>query len=183
MWGKKALPFGPLGAVLGLTLLLLSLSMATPAHAQTPEVDNGTCVNCHEDLYFLHDTGKWFCLCESPMRCVDCHGGDPMASTQETAHYDRSAHPVVNEDISTCQRCHGQDCHENVSKFDEVAGIKAVKLVSPIPVPTASDLTSSLPTAKEQNSVNWLSLLEILPLIVIVGIALTIFIKRKVRRS
>lgn len=171
----------------GLILLLLSLSMATPAHAQSPtrDVDNGNCITCHEDLYFNHDTGNWFCLRESPMRCVDCHGGDPTATTQETAHYDRSAHPIVNEDISRCQECHtdADECCECVKKFDQVAGLKEVKLASTVAVPRASDQIPSLPTAEEREPVNWLLLLEILPLVVIAGLALTFYIARKVRLS
>ena len=49
-----------------------------------------TCISIMEHLV---------CLRELPMRCVACHGGDPTATTQETAHYDRSAHPIFNEDI------------------------------------------------------------------------------------
>jgi len=187
MCGKKAFTLGLLATILGFALLMLSLAMATPVHAQspTPNVDNGTCITCHEDLYFNHDTGNWFCLRESPMRCVDCHGGDPTAITQETAHYDRSAHPVINEDISRCQECHtdADECCECVKKFDQVAGIKKVKLVSPVPMSSASDLTPGLPAAEEQEPVNWLLLFEILPLIVIAGLALTIFILRKVSHS
>ena len=34
-------------------------------------------MSCHEDLYFLHDTGKLFCLNEkTAMNCVGCHGGN-----------------------------------------------------------------------------------------------------------
>lgn len=185
MCGKKTFTFSHLATILGFALLLWSLSVAKPAYAQppTPDVDNGTCITCHEDLYFNHDTGNWFCLRESPMRCVDCHGGDPTATTQETAHYDRSAHPVVNEDISRCQECHTDvdECCECVKKFDQVAGIKKVKLVSPIPVSSISDLNPGLPAAEEQEPVNWLLLLKILPLIVIASLALTIFIFQKVR--
>lgn len=185
MCGKKTFTFSFMSITLGFAVLLLSLSMATSAYAQypTPEVDNGTCITCHEDLYFNHDTGNWFCLRESPMRCVDCHGGDPTATTQESAHYDRSAHPIVNEDISKCQECHVEvdECCECVSKFDQVAGIKKVKLVSPVPVLNASDPIPGLPATEKQESVNWLLLLETLPLIVIVGLALTFYIVHKLR--
>ena len=183
MSGKKTFALNLLGTILGLTLLMVALLVATPVYAQTPtqDVDNGNCITCHEDLYFLHDTGNWFCLRESPMRCVDCHGGDPTATTQETAHYDRSAHPVINEDISKCQECHvdADECCECVSKFDQVAGIKKVKLVSPLPVSSGSDLTPGLPATEKQEPVNWLFLLEILPLVVIAGLAITIFILQK----
>jgi hypothetical protein len=186
MKGKNTLLIG-LVAVSGVVLLLLSLLMVSPAYAQTPgqEVDNGNCVTCHEDLYFNHDTGNWFCLRESPMRCVDCHGGDPTATTQETAHYDRSAHPVVNEDISRCQECHvdPDECCDCVSKFDQIAGIKQVKLVSPVPISNAPDSAPGLPAIEERETVNWLLILEILPFVLIAGLALTIYIARKVHHS
>ena len=182
---KKTFPIGLLGVSLGFALLLLALSSSTPAHAQSQnqEVDNGNCITCHEDLYFNHDTGNWFCIRESPMRCVDCHGGDPTAITQESAHYDRSAHPVVNDDISKCQECHVNlsECCECVDKFDQIAGIKRVKLVSPIPVSTASDPIPGLPATEKHEPVNGLVLLEILPLVVLIGLAFTIYIVHKIR--
>ncbi len=135
---QKTFAFNLSVTVLAFTLLLLYFVMAAPVQAQSlaQEVDNGTCISCHEDLYFLHDTGNWFCIRESPMACVSCHGGDPTATTQETAHYDRSAHPIVNEDISRCQECHvdEDECCECVSKFDQVAGVNEVKLDVPVTV-------------------------------------------------
>jgi len=100
----------------------------TIVHADEPAAtpDNGKCISCHEDLYFLHDTGNWFCLRESPMSCVECHGGDPSATTQEQAHADRTAHPVLNEDISKCQECHPDKCTERVRIFKATAGIGRV---------------------------------------------------------
>jgi hypothetical protein len=184
MCRKKTFTFCLSVSTFGFILLLLSFLAATPVYARSSaqDVDNGNCVNCHEDLYFLHDTGNWFCLRESPMRCVDCHGGNPAATTQETAHYDRSAHPIINEDISKCRECHidEDECCECVSKFDQVAGLKQIKLVSSVPVSSASALIPGLPAFEQQEPVNWLLTLEILPLIVIASLALTIFILKKV---
>jgi hypothetical protein len=185
MFGKKIFAFCLSVTIFGFALLLLALFLATPAQAQSSaqDVDNGACIKCHEDLYFLHDTGNWFCLRESPMRCVDCHGGDPAATTQETAHYDRSAHPVINEDISKCQECHAEECSDRAAKFNEVAGLKEVKLVSPVPASSVSNQTTGLPAIEEQEPLNWLLTLEILPLIVVTSLALTIYILHKVHHS
>ena len=187
MKGKIPFTLGLFAVVTGFALLLLSLFVATPAYAQSPEqdVDNGNCIKCHEDLYFLHDTGNWFCIRESPMPCVYCHGGDPTATTQETAHYDRSAHPIVNEDISRCQECHtdADECCECVKKFDQVAGIKQVKLVSPVPVSNVPDQALSLPAVEEQEPANWPLALEILIVVVIASLALTLYIIRNARHS
>jgi len=185
MSGRATFSLSLFAAISGLVLLILSLFLTTPAHAQTPdpEVDNGNCITCHEDLYFNHDTGNWFCLREAPMRCVDCHGGDPTATTQEAAHYDRSAHPIVNEDISRCQECHTDpdECCECVSKFEQVAGVKQVKLASSAPVPNAPDMTNDLPAVEQKQPINWLMILEILPLFLIAGLALIIYIVHKAR--
>ena len=184
---KKVFAIGLFISIASFTLLLLSLVLVTPAYAQSPtqDVDNGNCIKCHEDLYFLHDTGNWFCIRESPMPCVSCHGGDPTATTQETAHYDRSAHPIVNEDISRCQECHtdADECCECVKKFDQLAGLKTVKLASTIEVTNVSGQTSSLPVVEEQEPVNWLLILEILPLVVIIGLAVTFYIMHKSRQA
>jgi hypothetical protein len=135
-----------------------------------------TCISCTTP-------GTGFCIRESPMRCVDCHGGNPAATTQKTAHYDRSAHPVVNEDISKCQECHPLECDERVSMFDEMAGLKQVKLVSPVPFSRAPDLTSSLPAEEKQGTVNRFTVIEILPVFLLAGLVLTIYIVQKVRHS
>ena len=187
MCEKKALALTCTCTAFGLALLLLSLLVTTPAYAQTPtqQVDNGTCITCHEDLYFLHDTGNWFCIRDSPMPCVACHGGDPTATTQESAHYDRSAHPIVNEDISRCQECHVDDdeCCECITKFDSAAGLSQVNLVSPASVSSVPDSTLGLPAVEEPEPVKWILILEILPLVILAGVALTIYIMHQIRHS
>lgn len=183
MYKMRTFTFPLVIILFGLVSLTMSLFVVPPAQAGSSgqEVDNGNCINCHEDLYFLHDTGNWFCIRESPMPCVACHGGDPAAITQATAHYDRSAHPVVNGDVSKCQECHADECFNQAAKFNEVVTIKAVKLVSPVPVSNLSNQTTGLPTFEEQKPLKWLLALEILPLILIIGMALMIYILPKVR--
>jgi hypothetical protein len=149
-----------------------------PVQAQTiptaPQKNN--CVNCHENLYFLHDTGNWFCLRESPMRCVDCHGGNPEAITKELAHLQRAEHPVVNEDVSQCQQCHLEECNEHVELFDRAAGISQILVAAPyLPADStdASSFTAIEPSQPERGSflLEW----EIVPLILVTTAALTIY--------
>ncbi|RPJ24039.1 MAG: hypothetical protein EHM33_19105, partial [Chloroflexi bacterium] len=106
-------------------IAIVTLSLNTPVQAQSIPTNGpeNNCMNCHEDLYFLHDTGNWYCLRESSMRCVDCHGGDQEAITREAAHFSRAAHPVIDEDVSKCQECHPEECSERVELFDQTAGI------------------------------------------------------------
>lgn len=177
--------------VMGLALFLLPFFATTPVYAQSSDggrspdgaVDNGTCIGCHEDLYFNHDTGQWFCIRESPMSCVFCHGGDPTATTQEGAHYDRSAHPVVNEDISVCRDCHPEDCFDCVSAFDRVAGIKDVRMAAPVIAPHASKQIPGLPATEKQEPVNWLLLFDVLVVIVVISLAVTFYAVRIARQS
>jgi len=142
-------------AVLGFALLVIA---PQPAASQTPiDAEKPACIRCHEDLYYLHDTGKWFCISKSPMQCVGCHGGDPTATTQEAAHQNRTAHPVINGDTTTCQQCHIEDCSERVSAFDAIAGISPVVLVStPIrPAPAPAQVVTPVPQAAEQATPVW----------------------------
>jgi hypothetical protein len=145
-------------ALLGYVLLLAASQPASPVQAQTSNNhDEPTCIRCHEDLYYLHDTGKWFCIAQSPMQCVGCHGGDPTATTKEAAHQKRTAHPVIGGDTTTCRQCHIDDCSERVSAFDAIAGISPVILVStPIgPAPAAVSVVTPVPQAAEQTTPVW----------------------------
>lgn len=85
--------------------------------------ESSTCLSCHENLYYLYDTGKWFCVAKAPMMCVNCHGGDPTAVDQTAAHQHLETHPVINGDTTTCRQCHVNDCAERVQQFDRIAGI------------------------------------------------------------
>jgi len=54
-------------SLLSLCISLMAFTMPSViAQAQESTQDNGNCINCHEDLYYLHDTGNWFCLNDSP---------------------------------------------------------------------------------------------------------------------
>jgi hypothetical protein len=172
-----------------LRLVFVLMSVATlfvsgiePArvHAQepTPITDHGTCIKCHENLYFLHDTGNWFCIRESPMRCVDCHGGNPTSLKQEEAHLYRKAHPIINEDISKCQECHPEKCDERVAKFDQVAGISKVLVAVPyqptlVPV---DNQTLDTPVNDPAKYFNWISTMEMITPILLISLALTIYL-------
>jgi hypothetical protein len=160
-------------------LVIAAVFLSTPAHAQSVPANGGEdkCMTCHENLYFLHDTGNWFCLRESPMRCVDCHSGDPEAVTQEKAHSNRAAHPVINADISKCQECHPEECDERVEFFDQTAGISQVRVAAPYTPIHSTEMTANetadIPGQEQSNGLHpfW----EIIPLVVIAGLALIIY--------
>lgn len=173
----------PLISALGALLLFAILSKPTIVFANetVPTPNHGSCINCHEDLYFLHDTGNWYCLRESPMSCVECHGGDPSATTQEQAHIDRAAHPVLNDDISKCQECHPQECAERMQIFDQTAGISDVLVAMPYIPRTSMDLSSTIPTERHEDRNGWLNSWELLPVLVLVGAAVAVYIVHKKR--
>ena len=145
-------------ALAGIVLLVIAPQPSNPVQAQASKnTDEPACIRCHEDLYYLHDTGKWFCISKSPMQCIGCHGGDPTATTKEAAHQNRTAHPVINGDTTTCQQCHIEDCDARVEKFDAIAGISPVVMVStPIgPAPAPARVAPSAPQAEEQATPVW----------------------------
>jgi hypothetical protein len=160
-------------------LVVVSAFLSTAVQAQSIQIDGGEdkCITCHEDLYFLHDAGNWFCIRESPMRCVDCHGGDSEAITQEAAHLNRAAHPVINEDVSKCQECHPEQCDERVKLFDQTAGISQARVAVPYtPAYSSKDNVGVNPDLSEQKEPDGLlSFWEIILLTVIVGLALIIY--------
>lgn len=151
-------------------LIVVSASGTVYADEPTPLHSDVQCVLCHEDLYFLHDTGNWFCLKESPMTCVDCHGGNPNTLDKNLAHAQRSAHPILNEDVSKCRQCHPEECNERVAYFDRTAGISEVKFAAPYtPIAPMESDTTKFP---EPQAGGLLAVWEIIPLSVITGLAL-----------
>jgi hypothetical protein len=169
---------------LSASLLVLS-AMAVPATASAdssePPPDNGNCVNCHDNLYYLHDTGKYFCLNESPMACTDCHGGNPQATTQDEAHILREAHPVINEDTSKCQECHPEQCTERMSIFDRVAGFSDTVLIAGAPLPQLPvEQSVPLPAAEETAVDGWMfPAMELIILLIFTALIMALYIYRK----
>jgi hypothetical protein len=158
---------------------------AVQAQEAIPTADHGTCIKCHENLYFLHDTGNWFCIRESPMRCVDCHGGDPSSLQQEIAHASRAAHPVIDEDVSKCQECHPAECDERVTKFNQMSGISNV----PVAVPyqpmsiVSSEQSQQTQSSESAEHPDWISVMEIITPILISGLMLVIYFSQRRRQK
>jgi len=159
----------------GVLILLIALSTPGTAYADGPTTDNGKCISCHEDLYYLHDTGNWFCLEESPMACVDCHSGNPNTLVKEMAHTERAQHPIVNDDVSKCQECHPAQCDERVEIFEQSAGISNVLVAAPyVPIPSAN-IMEDAPVAKSQEH------REIIVISLLSGIALFTYVMIRMR--
>ena len=115
------------------------------------------CTDCHSYDYsvYPHD-GK---LKLSPMStCLDCHGGDPTFASYQfekiNEEFQKSVHFKVSGEDFTCGKCHNQhtyrptarnsgnvleiveysnslclSCHNNMSKYELIAGHENPKLV------------------------------------------------------
>ena len=164
--------------VTGVLILLIALSMPGTAHADGPTTDNGKCISCHEDLYYLHDTGNWFCLEESPMACVDCHGGNPNTLVKDEAHTNRAPHPIINDDVSKCQECHPAQSDERVEMFDQNAGISNVLVAVPYTPDNPHIANNSVPVTGQQqaeDSPAWLNALEIISVLLVFSVVLVLY--------
>lgn len=120
---KRFATWSAIGSTLILAILLVLPASAAPSQAR-PEDTAGepACNTCHDNLYYLHDSGKAYCTNEARSRCVDCHGGDPVALDEASAHAGMVAHPVTNGDITSCQNCHPQDYEAHIQTFGDIAG-------------------------------------------------------------
>ncbi len=173
MIGKFLKGFASLLVVGVILLPAVSFTSQTAfADEPAPPPANVKCIVCHENLYFLHDTGNWFCLKEAPMSCVDCHGGNPNTLDKNLAHVQRSAHPVINDDVSKCRQCHPQECDERVAYFDANAGISKVKIA--VPYTPAYSLEKVAPLPAEPAGQGWLAVWEVVPLLLVAGLALAV---------
>jgi hypothetical protein len=178
MPSKRSMLPAALTALTLIALFTVPFTQSVQAQTQTPPAleTRDNCMNCHENLYFLHDTGNWYCLREAPMTCTQCHGGNPSALTQEEAHTGRAAHPVINEDISKCQECHPEKCYERVELFSQVAGIDEVLVAAPYtPFPLVEESAAVPFQDRQEHQTTWINLLEILPIVLVAGAALIIY--------
>ena len=168
--------------LMGVLILLIAFSIPATVYADSaPPPDNGNCITCHEDLYFLHDTGNWFCLKESPMACVDCHGGDPNTLDKALAHTKRTAHPILNDNVTKCMQCHPEKCNERVGIFDQTAGISEVLVAVPYTPAYSSEVAETIPVTGQNNA--WLNFLEAVPFLLVAGLAVVIYIVLRRRRA
>lgn len=105
-----------------LAILLFAAFAITPVSAEgTPPPEECQCKQCHEQQYYLYDSGKWYCLCNSPMTCVHCHGGNGRETNADLAHKDMLANPFANN-AAICKDCHEEESQTRVDEFVKRAG-------------------------------------------------------------
>lgn len=166
----------------GLSAVIAVLFFAAPVYAFAQPAGQGDgdnqCLVCHENLYYLRDTGKWYCLNESPMTCTHCHGGNPNTFIKEDAHSGRAEHPVVNENDKKCYQCHSATAKSRLDEFRRVAGISRVMVaISYRPVtPLESDVT-----VEKSGFAPPLLGVEAFTFLLVAGLALAAFLASKIR--
>jgi nitrate reductase cytochrome c-type subunit len=122
--------------------------------AQTATPPTNSCMSCHEDLYYLHDTGKWYCITEHKDRCVNCHEGDASTLDEKASHKGLVAHPQQNNG-EKCLECHPQDSGKRLATFANLGGYKTIQAVEPYVPAVAVD--TAFPVVAETNALaeNW----------------------------
>jgi hypothetical protein len=102
-----------------------ALFPAQASAAQAGDPVSNSCLSCHEDLYYLYDTGKWYCITEHRDRCVNCHDGNAATTNKEESHQGLIFHPQRNNG-EKCLECHPQDSQTRLTRFASVAGFGEV---------------------------------------------------------
>jgi hypothetical protein len=130
-------------------VLLAILSLPVDVSAVQPtNISSNSCLSCHEDLYYLHDTGKYYCITEHKDRCVNCHEGDASVMNKEESHLGLLAHPQ-KDDGAKCQECHAEDTQAHLATFAAQGGYKAV--IESEPYTPSSAAEAGLPETSEPN--------------------------------
>ena len=119
------------------------VALPVPAFAaQIAAPPTNSCLTCHENLYYLHDTGKWYCITEHKDRCANCHAGDATVLDKNKSHQGLILHPQ-REDGEKCLECHPQDSNAHLEKFASIGGYKALSGTTPYIPPSME--ASALP--------------------------------------
>ena len=135
-------------AVSVLFVATLVLWPAPVSAAQTVTPPTNSCLACHEDLYYLHDMGKWYCITENKDRCVNCHEGDPSTMVKDDSHQGLIVHPQRNNG-EKCLECHPQDSQARLAKFASLGGYKTLQETTAYVPPSAEAI--AFPESPEVN--------------------------------
>ena len=121
--------------ILAVTLFAaLFMLLGKPVQASAAQVTDppaNSCLTCHEDLYYLHDSGKLYCLTDHTDRCINCHEGNETVMKRDESHLGLIAHPQENSG-EKCQECHtAQDADARLAKFSSEGGFDTVIKAAP----------------------------------------------------
>jgi hypothetical protein len=114
-----------------LVVLAAIFSLPVQVSAQTAGSTDNSCLTCHEDLYYFHDTGKLYCLTNHIDRCTNCHEGSAATMKKEESHLGLIAHPQENNGVK-CLECHtAQDAQTRLVTFESKGGFDTVIKAEP----------------------------------------------------
>ena len=118
--------------------------------AQATDSTPNSCLTCHEDLYYLHDTGKLYCLTDHTDRCASCHEGNAAVMNKEQSHQGLIAHPQENNG-EKCLECHTQqDAQTRLATFESEGGFGTVIKADAYTPPM--EVAAGFPDVPEANS-------------------------------
>ncbi len=140
-------------AIALLALAIFGVTKPTEVHAARLnfQAADNSCLTCHEDLYYLHDTGCWYCMTDVHKdRCVDCHEGDPTAVKEEAAHVGLLTHPQEN-DGTKCLECHTPEEKEMMMATFEAGHGGFETVIKAEPYTPSQSVKTGFPAAAEAN--------------------------------
>lgn len=134
MFGKRSLLIG--WAILVLALILGVMNVSTVFAQGEAPVAGTACATCHERLYTLYDTGKWYCTCKRRADCTVCHAGQADTFDETLAHQGLFANPV-QDNPGACQSCHLGDSEAYIQRFTQIAGVSGPRKPGSTYIPVA----------------------------------------------
>ncbi len=131
-----------------LVVLTAIFSLPVQASAHTADTSDNTCLTCHEDLYFLHDSGKLCCITTHADHCAGCHEGNPTSLKKEESHLGLLLHPQENGGAK-CLECHEpEDVPTRMANFEADAGFDEV--IQPEAYLPCEETDTGFPEVKEE---------------------------------
>jgi hypothetical protein len=141
--------FPSLATLIFVVAVLIGLPERASAAPSFDEITN-SCLTCHEDLYYLHDSGKYYCVTEQKDRCVNCHAGSENLIIKEQAHFGLIVHPQENEGMK-CQECHSEDVQARLDTFATLGGYSTLIIAETYTPPVAIEV--GFPDVPKPNSI------------------------------
>jgi hypothetical protein len=141
-------------AILVVLFVMLSLPVQAFA-AQAADSSANSCLACHADLYYLHDSGKLYCLTAHTDHCSGCHEGNPTVMKKEESHLGLLTHPQ-QDNGAKCLECHEQqEIQVRMTKFEANGGFDTV-IKTNVYVP-AVEVAAGFPNVSKASPIigNW----------------------------
>jgi hypothetical protein len=116
--------FGGFLVALGLTIVIIAISLqVTSADAQCG-AQASSCRNCHEvnQEYSVSDSGEWHVSHAFGDFCQFCHGGNVQATDKNAAHTGM-IYPLENP-VSSCASCHPRDYRDLAVTYGDILGVE-----------------------------------------------------------